>query len=112
MALDRISLSHFRNHQLSELSDTRTFNLLIGENGVGKTNVLEALSLLAPGRGLRRAPMAEMAGPEGPACANPAMKARDWAVMWRQSSLAAAWFGSMAQRPAHPVWANGWPSVG
>lgn len=65
MALDRISLSNFRNHQLSELSDTRAFNLLIGENGAGKTNVLEALSLLAPGRGLRRAPMVDMAGPKG-----------------------------------------------
>ena len=34
---------------------------LCGENGVGKTNLIEALSLLAPGRGLRRAPLAEMA---------------------------------------------------
>ena len=65
MALDRISLSHFRNHRLSELEGTGNFNLLIGENGAGKTNVLEALSLLAPGRGLRRAAMADMAGPEG-----------------------------------------------
>ncbi len=32
-----------------------------GPNGSGKTNVLEAISLLSPGRGLRRAPLAEMA---------------------------------------------------
>ena len=32
-----------------------TFNVLTGENGAGKTNVLEAISLFAPGRGLRRA---------------------------------------------------------
>ena len=54
MALDRISLSRFRNHRETALEDTRAFNLLVGENGAGKTNVLEALSLLAPGRGLRQ----------------------------------------------------------
>lgn len=65
MALDRISLAHFRNHRSTELGGTAHFNLLVGENGAGKTNVLEALSLLAPGRGLRRASLAEMAGPDG-----------------------------------------------
>ncbi|MEW4447462.1 DNA replication/repair protein RecF [Qipengyuania sp. JC766] len=65
MVLDRISLSHFRNHVATELDDTRGFNLLVGENGAGKTNVLEALSLLAPGRGLRRAALQEMAGGDG-----------------------------------------------
>ncbi|ALE16146.1 DNA recombination and repair protein RecF [Altererythrobacter epoxidivorans] len=63
MALDRISLYNFRNHAANELADTRQFNLLVGENGAGKTNVLEALSLLAPGRGLRRASLEEMVGP-------------------------------------------------
>lgn len=33
---------------------------LTGENGAGKTNILEALSLLAPGRGLRRADLADI----------------------------------------------------
>lgn len=65
MALDRITLSHFRNHAASALDDTRQFNLLIGENGAGKTNVLEALSLFAPGRALRGAGAAEMAGNGG-----------------------------------------------
>jgi DNA replication and repair protein RecF len=37
----------------------------VGENGAGKTNVLEALSLMAPGRGLRRAQPAEMAARAG-----------------------------------------------
>lgn len=66
MALDRISLSNFRNHAATELADTCQFNLLVGENGAGKTNVLEALSLLAPGRGLRRASLEEMVGPAAP----------------------------------------------
>ncbi|GAA4774108.1 DNA replication/repair protein RecF [Novosphingobium ginsenosidimutans] len=60
MALDRITLTDFRNHPETRLSGTARFNLLVGENGAGKTNVLEALSLLAPGRGLRRAALAEL----------------------------------------------------
>ena len=52
MALDRISLTDFRNHAATELGATARFNLLVGDNGAGKTNVLEALSLLAPGRAL------------------------------------------------------------
>ncbi|NVE93553.1 DNA replication/repair protein RecF [Altererythrobacter lutimaris] len=65
MALDRITLSHYRNHRESALTETSQFNLLIGENGAGKTNILEALSLLSPGRGLRRAALPEIAGPDG-----------------------------------------------
>jgi len=63
MALDRILLSHFRNHRETRIEGTAHFNLLVGENGAGKTNVLEAISLFAPGRGLRRAALADM--PEG-----------------------------------------------
>lgn len=66
MALDRIILATFRNHAETWLDGTAQFNLLVGENGAGKTNVLEALSLFAPGRGLRRAPLTEMAGQGGP----------------------------------------------
>ena len=40
--------------------------VLAGENGAGKTNILEALSLLAPGRGLRQATLSEMARGDGP----------------------------------------------
>jgi DNA replication and repair protein RecF len=61
MALDRITLTRFRNHDASRLDGSGKINLLFGENGAGKTNVLEALSLLAPGRGLRRASLGEMA---------------------------------------------------
>ena len=68
MALDRITLTRFRNHDASRLDGSGKLNLLYGENGAGKTNGLEALSLLAPGRGLRRAVLAEMAedGPNNP----------------------------------------------
>ena len=61
MALAKITLQNFRNHAASTLGATAHFNLLVGENGAGKTNALEAISLLAPGRGLRRASLAELA---------------------------------------------------
>jgi DNA replication and repair protein RecF len=66
MALDRILLANFRNHRDTALENTSRFNLLVGENGAGKTNVLEALSLLAPGRGLRHASLPDMPLQSGP----------------------------------------------
>lgn len=65
MSLTRLTLRDFRNHAATRLEGTQAFNVLVGENGAGKTNVLEAISLLAPGRGLRRAQPAEMAGRDG-----------------------------------------------
>lgn len=61
MAVSRLVLTDFRNHEDAVLTPGPGFVVLSGENGAGKTNVLEALSLLTPGRGLRRAPLAEMA---------------------------------------------------
>nr|AGU10039.1 RecF/RecN/SMC N terminal domain [uncultured organism] len=61
MAVTRLVLTDFRNHADAVLTPGAGFVTLTGENGAGKTNVLEAVSLLAPGRGLRRAPLAEMA---------------------------------------------------
>ncbi|WP_288935133.1 DNA replication/repair protein RecF [uncultured Sphingomonas sp.] len=64
--LSRLALTDFRNHAALLLTPGPGFVLLTGENGAGKTNVLEAVSLLAPGRGLRRAPLADMARQGGP----------------------------------------------
>lgn len=61
MGLSRITLENFRNHAATQLAETAHFNLLVGENGAGKTNLLEALSLLGPGRGLRRANLGDLA---------------------------------------------------
>ena len=66
MGLDRIRLTDFRNHRDTQLDGAARFNLLVGENGAGKTNVLEALSLLAPAAGCaaQRCPISRhMAGP-------------------------------------------------
>lgn len=59
--LSRLVLTNFRNHEEAVLHPGRGFVVLTGDNGAGKTNVLEAVSLLAPGRGLRRAALSEMA---------------------------------------------------
>jgi DNA replication and repair protein RecF len=59
--LSRLRLTDFRNYaDLSLELDERPV-VLTGDNGAGKTNLLEAVSLLAPGRGLRGAPFAELA---------------------------------------------------
>ena len=90
MALDRLMLTHFRNHPGSRLEDTRMFNLLVGENGAGKTNVLEALSLLAPGRGLRRAALPDLAAQDGPGT---------FAVSAQLGDAVQIGTGSLADRP-------------
>ncbi len=63
--LSRLVLTDFRNHADAVLTPAAGFVVLTGENGAGKTNVLEAVSLLAPGRGLRRASLADMARQSG-----------------------------------------------
>lgn len=64
--LVRLVLTDFRNHADAVMAPGPGFVVLTGENGAGKTNVLEAVSLLAPGRGLRRASLSEMARQGGP----------------------------------------------
>lgn len=56
----RLILQDFRSHGALDLALSRPLVALSGENGAGKTNVLEALSLFAQGRGLRRADFADM----------------------------------------------------
>ena len=65
MFVARLSLTQFRNHADALIAPGPGFVLLTGENGAGKTNILEAVSLLAPGRGLRGATLSEMARREG-----------------------------------------------
>src|SRR6202050_5755962 len=55
----RIMLNDFRSYAALDLAIGGRLVVLCGENGAGKTNLLEALSLFAPGRGLRRAELAE-----------------------------------------------------
>jgi DNA replication and repair protein RecF len=64
--ISRLSLSDFRSYADALMAPGPGLVILTGENGAGKTNVLEAVSLLSPGRGLRGAPLAEMARHGGP----------------------------------------------
>lgn len=64
--LSRLRLTDYRNHAELVLDPGAGFVVLTGENGAGKTNVLEAVSLLAPGRGLRRAALSDMQRQGGP----------------------------------------------
>ena len=61
MPIDRLSLSDFRSYRDAVVAPGPGLVVLTGDNGAGKTNVLEAVSLLSPGRGLRGAALAEMA---------------------------------------------------
>ncbi|WP_445191042.1 DNA replication/repair protein RecF [Sphingomonas sp. Tas61C01] len=64
--LARLVLTDFRNHAALTLAPGPGFVVLTGANGAGKTNILEAVSLFAPGRGLRRASLGDMARADGP----------------------------------------------
>src|SRR3954454_20912998 len=61
MPVSRLSLTDFRSYASATLKPGPGFVLLFGENGAGKTNLLEAVSMLTPGRGLRGAALPEMA---------------------------------------------------
>jgi DNA replication and repair protein RecF len=58
--VERLSLTNFRNYAQLTLETGSEPQVIAGANGSGKTNLLEAISLLAPGQGLRRAPFAEI----------------------------------------------------
>jgi DNA replication and repair protein RecF len=60
-AVSRLTLTDFRSYAAVTVEPGPGFVLLFGENGAGKTNLLEAVSMLAPGRGLRGAALSEMA---------------------------------------------------
>jgi len=53
--LSSLKLDKFRNYRKAELAIQSGQLVILGENGSGKTNLLEAVSMLAPGRGMRRA---------------------------------------------------------
>lgn len=66
LSVGKISLVHFRNYKdLRLVCDARPV-ILTGQNGSGKTNLLEAISLLVPGRGLRRAALSELQNHQSP----------------------------------------------
>jgi DNA replication and repair protein RecF len=85
----KIGLTNFRSYVRAELHVSSLPVVLAGPNGTGKTNLLEALSLLSPGKGLRGAKLSELqrkapssadtAAPAG-AFAHPGFNTGLWAV--------------------------------
>ena len=53
MSLRRLDIAHFRNLDAVRLQPCAGINLIIGDNGAGKTSILEAISVLSTGRSFR-----------------------------------------------------------
>lgn len=66
LRLHRLSLTDFRNYATLRWRPRAQVSVLVGPNGSGKTNLLEAVSLLVPGRGLRGARGADLPRRGGP----------------------------------------------
>ena len=56
----RLTLTDFRNYAFLRMNTNLRPIIITGENGSGKTNILEAVSFLTPGRGLRGARLADI----------------------------------------------------
>jgi DNA replication and repair protein RecF len=77
VAVTRLVLTDFRNYAETRIALDAQPVVLTGRNGAGKTNLLEALSLLAPGRGLRRARLGDLDRRADPAFST---SGRAWAI--------------------------------
>ena len=75
--LRKIRLLNFRNYREVNFEIQNEPVVLIGKNGTGKTNLMEAISLLAPGRGLRRANTDDFSHKD---LNNPKQNQRKWAL--------------------------------
>jgi DNA replication and repair protein RecF len=78
MRLLRLTLTDFRSYAALTWRPAARIAVLFGPNGSGKTNLLEAVSLLVPGRGLRNARTADLARHRG---------AGGWAVAGRFATV-------------------------
>lgn len=78
LTLLRLRLAAFRSYRDLVWSPGGRIVVIAGPNGSGKTNLLEAVSLLAPGRGLRGARVSEFAHRAAPGAAS-----GPWAVAGR-----------------------------
>ncbi|TPL91111.1 DNA replication/repair protein RecF [Mesorhizobium sp. B2-3-12] len=59
--ISKLTLTNFRNYATLAIDVAPGAVVFSGDNGAGKTNLLEAISFLTPGRGLRRAPYVDVA---------------------------------------------------
>ena len=63
--LSALNLGEFRNYTSLSLDLSNRHIVLYGDNGAGKTNILESISFLTPGRGMRRASFVDVANNQG-----------------------------------------------
>ena len=63
--ISQLRISNFRCYEQAAVDAHQNPVVLFGANGAGKTNLLEAISLLAPGRGLRRARLGDVERHQG-----------------------------------------------
>jgi DNA replication and repair protein RecF len=89
--VESLTLTNFRSYRSMTLEVPPAPVVLVGANGVGKTNLLEAVSLLTPGQGLRRAAYPEFARLGGRG---------DWAVAARVHTPSGAADIGTGQLPA------------
>lgn len=98
-SISRLTLTDFRNYDSLRLAPPPGQIALVGENGAGKTNLLEAISMLAPGRGLRGAEAVSLGRHAGEGA---------WAVSARiatpagESQIGTAWSPSESEGQGAP----------
>src|SRR3979490_1857390 len=63
--IHRLTLTHFRNYRAASVATGGDMVVLLGPNGAAHTHCIEAVSLLSPGRGLRRATLEDVADNQG-----------------------------------------------
>ncbi|MDR1693683.1 MAG: DNA replication/repair protein RecF [Lactobacillaceae bacterium] len=76
--ITRLTLTNFRNYKSLRLNTDLSSIVISGENGTGKTNILEAISFLTPGKGLRGSRLADIKRISDDE--DDALTARGWAV--------------------------------
>jgi DNA replication and repair protein RecF len=89
----RLTVTNFRSYRAAQLEPDAGPVVLVGPNGSGKTNLIEAISFLTPGRGLRRATLEDIAFSEGDG---------SWAVSAEvEGALGLATLGTGIEPPAN-----------
>ena len=60
LRIEKLTLNNFRNHKYLKLEITKNMVLIYGENGSGKTSVLESISLFDSGNGFKASNLGEL----------------------------------------------------
>ena len=60
LRIEKLTLNNFRNHKYLKLEITKNMVLIYGENGSGKTSVLESISLFDSGNGFKASNLSEL----------------------------------------------------